>query len=94
MEPVSGTSCLYGIAIEFATRLRGALLILRITTTMETLIRREALLRAMPSLTFGVKVDEHATLFYDAYRFTRDHNRLAGVTTIGGVVRGLSKFTR
>jgi hypothetical protein len=46
------------------------------------------------SLVFEVKVDEHTTLRYDAYRFTRDHNRLAGVTRVGGVVRGFSGSRR
>ena len=46
------------------------------------------------SLTFEVRVNEHVTLRYDAYRFTRDHNRLAGVTKINGVARGFSGFRR
>ena len=46
------------------------------------------------SMIFEVKVDEHTTLHYDAYRFTRDHNRFAGVTKTGGVVRGFSGSRR
>jgi hypothetical protein len=46
------------------------------------------------SLTFEVRVDEHTTQLYEAYRFTRDHNRLAGVTKIGGVARGFSGSRR
>jgi hypothetical protein len=46
------------------------------------------------SLTFEVLWSGNVTLHFDAYRFTRDRNRLAGITKKGGAVRGFSGTRR